>query len=47
MTTYEQADRAGSAVDCAALRHWICDVAFQDSESVANTQHWNALQSNE
>ncbi len=39
---YEWFDRVGFAVDRAALRREFPDVAFQDFESWAKTQDWNA-----
>ncbi len=40
---YEWFDRVGFAVDRAALRREFPDVAFQDFETWAKTQDWNAL----
>ena len=40
---YEWFDRVGFAVDRAALRREFPDVAFQDFESWAKKQDWNAL----
>jgi uncharacterized protein YbjT (DUF2867 family) len=40
---YEWFDRVGFAVDRAALRREFPDVDFQDFESWAKTQDWNAL----
>ena len=40
---YEWFDRVGFAVDRAALRREFPDVAFQDFESWAKIQDWNAL----
>lgn len=40
---YEWFDRVGFTVDRAALRREFPDVAFQDFESWAKTQDWNAL----
>jgi len=40
---YEWFDRVGYTVDRAALRREFPDVAFQDFESWAKTQDWNAL----
>jgi uncharacterized protein YbjT (DUF2867 family) len=40
---YEWFDRAGFAVDRAALRREFPDVAFHGFESWAKTQDWNAL----
>jgi len=39
----EWMDRVGYTVDRAALRREFPDVAFQDFESWAKTQNWNAL----
>src|SRR5260370_3388986 len=43
VTLYEWLDRVGFAVDRAALRREFPDVAFQDFESWAKKQDWNAL----
>jgi len=40
---YEWLDRVGFTVDRAALHRGFPDVAFQDFESWAKTQDWNAL----
>jgi uncharacterized protein YbjT (DUF2867 family) len=40
---YEWFDRVGFTLDHAALHHEFPDVAFQDFESWAKTQDWNAL----
>jgi len=40
---YEWFDRVGFAVDRVALRREFPDVDFQDFESWAKTQDWNAL----
>src|SRR6201988_2954512 len=40
---YEWFDRVGYTVERAALRREFPDVAFQDFESWAKTQDWNAL----
>ena len=43
VTMYEWFDRVGFAADRAALRCEFPDVDFQDFESWAKTQDWNAL----
>lgn len=40
---YAWFDRVGYSFDCSALRREFPDIAFQDFETWATAQDWNAL----